>query len=196
MTRKRLTKTSVVAAIFTLTISNLSRAADDAKDSDPKHNVVSVQHMSLALPARHLPLPQVQFMHSSGICIDPECSVIATTYHSQLRVGKAKLGVRGAHTVKVLSLASQSDSSKIDIPVAGKTLHYDPSNDIIFLYMKKPVAHKAGVTHSYAIPVDRKVKLVGYYKDNFESLDANIIGVNKPLTSQGQTMREDLILDV
>src|SRR5208337_214857 len=57
----------------------------------------------------------------SGICINPECSVVVTAGHIQMLIGKATLGVSGAQTDKVLSLAQSMDSGKVDIRADGKT---------------------------------------------------------------------------
>jgi hypothetical protein len=77
----------------------------------------------------------------------------------------------------------------------GKTLSYNPSNDVSFIYTKKPVHHKMGVPHSYNSYAGQPVRVVGYYRGEFHSVDAHIIGSNVPLVFNGAQMDEDLILD-
>src|ERR1035441_369225 len=86
-----------------------------------RDHLVGVQRSTIhfALP------PTVQKIQANGICIDLTCSVIATAYHVQMLVGRANLGVDGAHTEKVLSLANESDTNKTDVLSGNRTLSYN-----------------------------------------------------------------------
>lgn len=146
-----------------------------------KDHLVSVQHSTIRLS---LP-PRIQQIQGSGICINESCSVIATAYHIQMCAGMVELGVDGAHTEKVLSLANEHDANKADVQVnvygTTKHLSYNLAHDISFVYTKKPVDHKLGVQYSYKAYVGQKVKIAGYYKGKFTTWDAHVIGVNVPL---------------
>ena len=86
-----------------------------------RDHLVEVQHITFRLPTTHLPMPTIRYLYGSGICINPECSVVVTAGHIQMLIGKATLGVSGAQTDKVLSLAQSMDSGKVDIRADGKT---------------------------------------------------------------------------
>jgi hypothetical protein len=161
-----------------------------------RDHVVSVQHIAVRLSPADLSLPHIQYLYGSGICINPECSVIATAYHVQMFVGRAAVSVTGARTDKVLSSAQSTDSGKVIIPADGKTLFLNPSNDMSFIYVKKPVRHKAGVAPSYNSYPGQPVKIVGYYKGEFHSVDSHIIGSNVPIVFNGAQMDDGLIVDI
>ena len=139
----------------------------------------------------------VRRVDGSGICINQSCSVVATAYHLQMMLGRANLSVASAQTTKVLSLASESDANESDIPVGTgkKTLHYNITNDVSFVYTKKPVRHKSGVPLSYKFYVGQKVQVAGYYNDKFETREAHIIGSNVHLVIGQAQLNENLVLD-
>jgi Trypsin-like peptidase domain len=160
--------------------------------TDLRDHLVGVQHSTV-----HVSLPpRFQQVQGSGICINPSCSVVATAYHIQMMVGRANLRVGNDHTVKVLSLANESDTDKSDVLVGKKTLSYNVANDISFVYTKKPTPRKSGVSYTYKSYVGQKVTIAGYYKDKFETQEARIIGTNVPLAMGQAQLNEDLILDV
>ncbi len=161
-----------------------------------RDHLVEVQHITFRLPTTHLPMPTIRYLYGSGICINPECSVVVTAGHIQMLIGKATLGVSGAQTDKVLSLAQSTDSGKVDIRADGKTLAFSPSNDISFIYVKKPVHHKLGVPYSYNSYSGQPVEIVGYYRGRFQSVSAHIIGSNVPVVLNGVQMEENLVLDI
>ena len=142
------------------------------------------------------PLINVVDVQGSGICINQSCSVVATAYHVQMLAGRANLKAAGAHTDKVLSLASESDTNKSDVPVGKKTLSYNVANDVSFVYTKKPVPHKSGVPYSYRFYVGQKVTIAGYYNHEFETREARVIGSNVPLVMGKARLKEDLVLDI
>lgn len=112
-------------------------------------------------------------------------------------VGTANLEVAGGHTEKVLSLANESDTSKSDISVGQRTLFYNAANDISFVYIKKPVRNKSGISYSYhKVYVGEKVTIAGYYKNKFETREARIVGSNVPLVTGNAQLNENLILDI
>ena len=163
---------------------------------DGRNNLVSVQHSTL-----HLSVPaQVRQAQGSGICIDQSCSVIVTAFHIQMAVGRADLGIEGAHTDKVLSLAKESDANKADVLISVyggmKHLSYNIAHDIAFVYTTRPVQHKSGVSHSYKPYVGEKVKVAGYYRNRFTTWEAHVIGLNVPLMWGQSQLDENLILDI
>jgi hypothetical protein len=83
-------------------------------------HVVVVQHSALHM----LPSPHIRKTQGNGICVNAECSVVATAFHIQMFVGKRDLNVRGARTEKVLSLAGD-DSNKSDVTLGKKTFSYE-----------------------------------------------------------------------
>jgi hypothetical protein len=139
--------------------------------------------------------PRIQRVQGSGACIDEICSVVATAYHVQMLAGNANLGVVGAHTKKVLSLANESDTNKSDVPAGNRVLCYNTANDVSFVYTKKPVRHKSGVLYSYNFHVGQKVTVAGYYDHKFETKEARIIGANTPLIIGSAQLKENLVLD-
>jgi len=111
-------------------------------------------------------------------------------------VGRANLRVGGLHTTKVLSLANKSDTDKSDVLVGKRTVSYNVANDVSFVYTKKPVSHKSGVPYSYKFYVGQKVTIAGYYKGEFQTKEAHIIGCNVPLETGQAQLNENLILDI
>lgn len=159
-----------------------------------RDHLVSVQHSSL-----HFSFPlRVKQVQGSGICISRNCSVVATPYHIQMLAGKTNLGVAGGHTEKVLSLASETDTNRTDVPVAKQTttLFYNVAHDVSFVYTKKPVPHKSGVAFSYNFHVGQKVEVAGYRNHKFETTEARIIGSNVPLVMGKARLSENLVVDV
>lgn len=140
--------------------------------------------------------PQVRRVYASGICIDQDCSVIATPYHTQLMAGKANLGIIGSHTDKVLSLANSSDTMQADVPTEKGDLHYSIAHDISFIYTRKPVSHKFGATYSYRAFAGEKVTVAGYWNGKFEEQPARLLGVNVRLAMGNAVVDENLILDI
>lgn len=140
--------------------------------------------------------PTVQRVQGNGICINHNCSVVATAHHVQMLAGKAQLRVTGSHTERVLSLANESDTNKSEVQAGQSTLSYNIANDVSFIYTSKPVPHKTGVPYSYKFYVGQKVTVAGYVNHGFETREARIIGANVPLAiGQGQ-LRENLVLDI
>jgi len=176
----------VIVILITLWSAGLSSA------TNLKDHLVGVQHTTV-----HLSLPpRVQQVQGSGICIDPNCSVVATAYHIQMIVGRANLRVGKDHTVKVLSLANESDTDKSDVLVGTQHLTYNAAHDISFVYTNKPITHKSGAPYTYKSYVGQKVTIAGYYKDKFETREARIIGSNVPLAIGQAQLKENLILDI
>ena len=175
-----------ILIFITLCLNTMCSAAD------LKDHLVGVQHATakLSLP------PQIQQVQGSGICINQNCSVVATPYHIQMMVGRANLRVGNHHTEKVLSLANESDADKSDVTVGKRTLSYNIANDVSFIYTKKSTAHKSGVPYSYNFYVGQKVTVAGYYKGKFETREACILGVNLPLVMGEAELKENVILDV
>jgi trypsin-like peptidase len=160
------------------------------------NHVVSVQHSSFKLS---VPL-RMQQIQGSGICINQSCSVVVTAYHIQMCAGKANLQIDDAHTTKVLSLATDNDTNKADVPVSlsGQTKHlsYNLEHDISFIYANEPVHDKSGVPYSFKPYTGEHVNVVGYYKNRFTTRTARLIGVNVPLMWGQSRLDENLILDI
>jgi hypothetical protein len=179
--------TTLFRALSMLLLLNSLCSAADLRD-----HLVGVQQSTV-----HFSFPpRVQEIQGSGICINHSCSVVATAYHIQMMVGTANLGVDGGHTERVLSLANQSDTSKSDISVGQRTLSYNAAKDISFLYTKKPIRNKSGISYSYDPYVGEKVTIAGYYRDNFETREARIVGSNVPLVMGNVQLNENLVLDI
>src|SRR5450631_743451 len=121
--------TGLFRALLTALLLTILCSATDAGD-----HLVAVQRSTVhfALP------PTVQQVQGSGICINTGCSVIATAYHVQRLVGRANLGVANSRTDKVLSLANNSDTNKSDVSVGNRVFSYNLTNDVSFIYTKKP----------------------------------------------------------
>jgi hypothetical protein len=137
-------------------------------------------------------------VYGSSICINQNCSVLATAYHVQLLAGRRNLQVAGAHTDKVLSLANEGDTNKSDIPIVGSktAVSYNVAKDVSFIYTKKAVAHKSGVRYSYNYYVGQQVTVAGYCDNEFEKHKATIIGSNVPLVIGQARLNENLIVDI
>jgi hypothetical protein len=148
----------------------------------------------------HLSFPMIkgQDVHGSGICINQGCSVVATAYHVQLLAGRRSLKVAGGHTEHVLSLASDNDTNKSEVPLlkSKRTLAYNIANDISFIYTKRPVPHKSGVPFVYKYFVGQKVIVAGYCDHEFETKEAHIIGSNVPLVIGHTPLNENLVVDI
>ncbi len=160
--------------------------------ADVGGHLVAVQRSTIrfAIP------PIVQQVQGSGICINPTCSVVATAYHVQRLVGRANLGVADGRTDRVLSLANESDTHKSDVSVGNRLFSYSLANDVSFIYTKKPVHHKSGISYSYKFHVGQKINVVGYHNHKLETREGHIIGANVPLVlGQGQ-LKENLVLDI
>lgn len=157
-----------------------------------RNHVVGVERRTI-----HFSIPlRFQEVQGNGICINQNCSVVVTAYHIQMALGRANLGVVGGHTVKVLSLANESDTNKSDVPAGKRTLSYNIANDISFVYTKKAVPHKSGLPYSYQFHVGQKVEVAGYYENKFETTEAHIIGANVPLVMGRAQLQENLVLDI
>jgi hypothetical protein len=126
---------------------------------------------------------------------------VGTAYHIQMLVGRSDLGIDGAHTEKVLSLANKSDTGRTDIPVevdgiGNKTLSYNPAHDVSFVYTARSVQHKSGIAYSYRCHVGQPVLVAGYYKGHFQTTKARIIGLDIPLAVGQSRLNENIILDI
>lgn len=160
--------------------------------TDVGDHLVAVQRLTV-----HFGLPPtVQQVQGSGICINAACSVVATAYHVQRLVGRANLGVVGARTDRVLSLANESDTHKSDVSVGNRTVSYNLANDVSFIYTKKSVSHKSGVPCSYTFHVGQKVNVVGYHNHELETKVAHIVGANVHLVIGQAQLNENVVLDI
>ena len=159
--------------------------------TDFGNNVVTVQQTRIRFS---LP-PKLVFIQGSGVCIDQRCSVVATTYHAQLMTGRGMLGVKGAHTVKVLSLANQNDTDKATIRVGDRLANYNLAHDISFVYTRKPVPYKAAPPHSYHCSVGENVFIVGLLKGKKLRKEARVLGVNVRLLMGNSELDENIVLD-
>jgi hypothetical protein len=142
--------------------------------------------------------PRGKTVEGSGICIAPTCSVVATPYHVQKMVGKANLGTVGGRTVKVLSLANQSDATKVDVAVAGtkKRLSLNLADDVCFVYSRGAIRHKSGIPYSYKFHIGQKVDVVGYFHNKLWKRKTLIIGANVQVMIGGKlAVTEDLVLN-
>jgi hypothetical protein len=157
-----------------------------------KDNLVSVQRSIIHWSV----VPRIQQVWGSGICIDQPCSVVATAYHTQMLVGRANLEVAGSSTKEVLSPENQGDTNKADIRIGKLTLSYDTESDVVFVYTKKPVSHKSGISHTYVYHVGQTVEIAGYNHKRFETKEAHIIGVNVPIVMGQARLKQNLILDI
>jgi Trypsin-like peptidase domain len=169
-----------------------------ALSQDASNHLVSVQH---SITHWSVPL-KIEEIQGSGICINRDCSVIATAAHTEMLLGEARLGIEGARTEKVLSAANESDSDKdkaeVPIRVSGlgkDTLSYNLANDIAFIYTRSAVHRKSGIPHSYKSYVGQEVRIAGYYKNRFTTVDAHIIAVNVPLWLGQGRLNENLVVD-
>jgi len=141
-------------------------------------------------------VPETYKVWASGICINPNCSVVATAYHTQMLIGKKQLRVAGGHTTKVLSLANESDTNKAALPYDKKILSLNMAHDISFLYTKHSVPHKSGASLSYSCYVGEIVQVAGFNDRHFETRSARIIGLNVLMINGGAELEENMILDV
>ena len=152
------------------------------------------------IKGQDVPYPALQGheAYSSGICIDKNCSIVATAHHVQMLAGRALLRVTGGLTEKVLSPASDNDSNKATIPIAKsqRTLSCNIANDVSFVYTKKPIPHKSGLSHSYNFYVGQKVQVAGYHDRKFETKGASIIGANVKLVIGVVQLNDNIILDI
>ena len=154
-------------------------------------HVVPVAHSNLHLSL----LPQVREVHGSGVCIDENCSVVATAYHLQLLAGKGTLSVGVEHTAKVLTLTEENDANISDIRAGKALVSYNVATDIAFVYTKNPIRHKSGAPYSYKAFVGQPVTIAGYSKHKYETREAHIIGSNVPLIIGHAQVNENLVLD-
>ncbi|MBZ5667164.1 MAG: serine protease [Acidobacteriia bacterium] len=159
--------------------------------------------ISLSFPKinnRTVPYPIVKGKSAkgSGICINENCSIVATAHNIQMLTGRATLRVTSGHTEKVLSAASDNDPNKAEIPItkSKQTLFYNIANDVSFVYTRKPIPHKSGIPYSYKVYVGQKVQVAGYYNRKFQSKEARIIGSNVHLVVGRAQLTENLILDI
>ena len=161
--------------------------------ADVSDHVVEVQHSTVRL----FP-PIVQSVYGNGMCINKNCSLVATAYHIQMLAGRANLEVAKERTEKILSLGSETDPNRSDVPLAksGRVLRLDVANDISFIYTKKPVPHKSSASYSYRYCVGQKVTVAGYNHHKFETREARIIGSNMLLVIGQTQLRDNLILDI
>ncbi len=162
-----------------------------------KNHLVVVQHSTIhwSFP------PGVQQIEGNGICINHDCSIVATAYHIQMLVGRPNLGIDGSRTEKVLSLANDRDTGTTDIPteVSGlgkKTLTYNPARDVSFIYTTNAVRHKSGIPYSYKSHVGQTVQVVGYHKGRLVTSTTHIIGLDIPLVMGQSRLNDDLVLDI
>jgi hypothetical protein len=145
--------------------------------------------------------PHTQQIGGNGICIDRSCSIIATAYHTQMLVGRFKLGIDESRTEKVLSLANDNDTGKTDVPVRvsgmkTRSLTYNPARDISFIYTAKSIHHKSGIPYAYKSNVGETVRVVGYSKDRLVTMEAHIIGLDVPLMMGESRLDENIVLDI
>lgn len=178
---------SLLKASSLLLLVSLSSA------TNVKDHLVGVQRSSIRLS---LP-PTVRQVQGSGICINVECSVIVTAYHTQMLAGSGNLHVVNGRTKKVLSLANSSDTNKTDVPAGrDKTLFYNPERDVSFVYTKRPIPHKSGVQYSYRVYAGEKITVAGYCNHKFESKQGVIIGSNVPIVVGLAHLNDDMVLDI
>jgi Trypsin-like peptidase domain len=159
--------------------------------TDFGNNIVTVQRTSIRFSVP----PKLVFIQGSGVCIDPRCSVIATTYHAQLMTGRGMLGVKGARTVKVVSLANQNDTNRATIRVGDKLANYNLAHDIAFVYTRKPVPYKVAPPLSYHCSVGENVYIVGLWKGKKLRKEARVLGVNVRLLIGNSELGENIVLD-
>jgi hypothetical protein len=163
--------------------------------ADVKEHLVPVHASSVnfSFPNRL----KVSTVYGSGICLQQDCSVVATCYHIQGVAGATLLNVSGGRTAKVMSLARDSDSNKSDIPMGAtrSILSYNVANDISFIYTKNAVPTKSGTPYSFDFRVGQKVHVAGYHNHIFTSREALIIGKNVALTIGQTPLNNNLILD-
>jgi Trypsin-like peptidase domain len=162
--------------------------------SNVKDHVVGVHRTTI-----HVSFPiTTRSVYGSGICINRDCSIIATAYHVQLLAGRRHLQVAGGHTDKVLSLGRDGDTNTYPMPIAGSktTVSYNVANDVSFVYTKKAIAHKTGVQYSYKYYVGQQVIIAGYCDNEFRRTNARIIGSNVSLVNGQARLNENLIVDV
>jgi len=180
-------KTSFKALLTLLLLHDLSSATNLGD------HVVYLQHTSVSLS---LP-PRTRQISGSGICININCSVVVTAYHTQMMAGKRNLGAVSVRTKKVLSLANSSDTNKAEIPAStGETLSYNLANDVSFVYTTKPVPHKSGARYSYKTFVGETITIAGYENHKVESQKGHIIGLNVPISLGSAHLNENLVLDI
>ncbi|MGA3092727.1 MAG: trypsin-like peptidase domain-containing protein [Terriglobales bacterium] len=160
--------------------------------SQVQDTLVSVEHQTVRFS---VPL-RFETIYGSGICINQKCSVIATAYHIQLAAGKGNLAVTGGHTRKVLSLANDSDSNKTDVRAGRRMFSYNLANDVSFVYTKKPIPHKSGISYSHLYHVGQRVQIAGFYHGKLVTQEAHLIGADALLQMGTAQLRENLILDV
>jgi hypothetical protein len=160
--------------------------------SNVQDSLVGVEHQTVRFS---VPL-QVEQVYGSGICINQKCSVIATACHIQMAAGRGNVAVAGGHTRKVLSLANESDSNKTDVSVGQRTFSYNIANDVSFVYTRKPVPHKSGISYSYHYYVGQKVQVAGYYHGKFTTAEAHIIGADVLVEMGTSQLRDNLVLDI
>jgi len=161
--------------------------------ADVSDHLVEVHHSTVRL----FP-PIVQSIHGNGICIDQNCSVVATAYHIQMLAGRTKLTVATGRTEKILSFANETDLNQSDVPMAKseRVLHFNIANDVSFIYTEKPVPHKSSVPYSYKYYFGQKVTVAGYNNHRFEVRDARIIGSNVRLVVGQTQLVHNLVLDI
>lgn len=160
--------------------------------SNVQDSLIGVEHQTVRFS---VPL-KVETLYGSGICINQECSVIATACHIQMAAGRGNLAVAGGHTRKVLSLANESDSNKTDVSVGRKTFFYNIANDVSFVYTRKPVRHKSGISYSYHYHIGQEVQVAGYYHGKFTTKEAHIIGADALLEIGTARLRDNIVLDI
>jgi hypothetical protein len=165
--------------------------------ADVRNHLVVVQHSTVhwSFP------PGIQQIEGNGICINRGCSIVATAYHIQMLVGRPDLGINGSRTEKVLSLANDEDTGKTELAteISGlgkKTLSFNPTRDVSFIYTTGASHHKLGIPYSYKSHVGQPVQIAGYRKGRLVTSTARIIGLDVPLAMGQSRLNENLVLDI
>jgi hypothetical protein len=66
--------------------------------SEVQDSLVEVTHQTIQFS---VPL-RAETVYGNGICINRDCSVVATAYHIQMAAGRGNLAVIGGHTKETL----------------------------------------------------------------------------------------------
>jgi hypothetical protein len=171
------------AILVTALLVNVASAAVE-------DHVVGVWHAGM----NWLP-PGVKVQYGSGICVDRTCSIVATSYHAQLRAHSPNLRVMGGRVRKTVPYPTNTDSNQADVRVGNEHFTYNVAKDITFLYTTKPISHKEGVRYSFNCEVGQEVTIVGTHSVT-SGQHARIVGVNVPLRLGDAAINENVIVDV
>ncbi len=164
--------------------------------SSAQDNLVGVEH-TMARFSVHYSVPlRLERVSGSGICIDPKCSVVVTANHIQTEAGGENLQVAGGKTSKVLSGSNESDSHRVGANGKDGTLPCSMVNDVAFIYTKRPIRHKSGLSYSYRYQVGDTVEVAGYYHGKFTTEEAHIVGADVLLQVGSDRLQDNIILDI